>query len=170
MKKFSLGCALILIFSACDQQNIVFMDNGKVINEYQGKKNIEEKYKKIDEAFKKRTDSIGQAFQLEAQAFQLEAKNLSERKAQEKYEELSQKQQFLQQQVQFEQQQMTQAFQSEIDSAIIEVKDFVKEYGKAKGYTYILGTSDAAASVLYGADGKDISTEIIQALNQDYEK
>lgn len=119
---------------------------------------------------KKKTDSLGEAFQLEAQAFQLEAQNLSQEKAKAKYQELSQKQQYLQQQTQFEQQQMQQAFQTEIDSAIIEVKDFVKDYGKKNGYTYILGTSDAAASVLYGTDENDITDIIIESINSSYKK
>jgi outer membrane protein len=160
----------VLVFTSCQQQKMAYMDNGKVINEYQGKIDIEEKYKALDNVFKKKTDSLGEAFQSEAQAFQLEAQNLSQEKAQAKYQELSQKQQYLQQQTQFEQQQMQQAFQTEIDSAIIEVKDFVKDYGKKNGYTYILGTSDAAASVLYGTDENDITDIIIESINSSYKK
>ena len=170
MKKFILGAFALLTLASCEQQKIVYIDNGEVINEYQEKKDIEEKYKAKDEAFKKRTDSLGQAFQLEAQKFQLDAQKMSQKKAQEKYQELSQKQQLLQQQLQFEQQQITQAFQTEIDSTIIKVKNFVKDYGKKNGYTYILGTSDAAASVLYGTDENDLSQTIVDALNAEYNK
>jgi len=160
----------VFVFTSCQQQKIAFMDNGEVINEYQGKKDIEEKFKAKDEVFKKKIDSVGQAFQIEAKAFQLAAQKMSQKNAQKKYEELTQRQQILQQQTQFEQQQMQQAFQTEIDSAIIKVKRFVKDYGKKNGYTYILGTSDAAASVLYGTDENDITDKIIEALNASYKK
>ena len=93
---------------------------------------------------------------------------MSQKKAQEAYEALGQKQQLLQQQIQFEQQQITQAFQAEIDSVIIKVKDYVKEYGKTNGYTYILGTSDASASVMYGTDENDLTQTILDALNAQY--
>ncbi len=162
-----LACVLVL-FTSCQQQKIGFVDNGKVINEYQEKMDIEEKYKAKDEAFKKKTDSIGQAFQIEAQAFQAKANKMSQKKAQEAYESLMQKQQMLQQQIQFEQQQITQAFQTEIDSTINKVKDFVKDYGKTNGFTYILGTSDGASSVLYGTEENDLSQTIIDALNAEY--
>ncbi len=170
MKNLIYTLLSVLIFTSCQQQKMAFIDNGKVINEYQGKIVIEEKFKALDEVFKRRTDSVGQAFQLEAQTFQLESEKLSPEKAQEKYQELSQKQQFLQQQTQFEQQQMQQAFQVEIDSAIVKVKDFVKEYGKKNGYTYILGTSDASASVIYGKEENDITETIIEELNASYKK
>lgn len=158
----------VLVFTSCQQQKIGFIDNGKVINEYQEKKDIEEKYKVKDAAFKKRTDSIGLAFQQEAQAFQAKANKMSQKKAQEAYEGLMQKQQMLQQQIQMEQQQITQAFQAEIDSTIVKVKNFVKNYGKTNDFTYILGTSDAAASVLYGTEDNDLSQTIIDALNDQY--
>ena len=83
---------------------------------------------------------------------------------------LQQKQQQLQQQMQMEQQQLTQAFQAEIDSVIVNVKDFVKAYGKTNGYNYILGTSDAAATVMYGDDQSDLTQTILDALNADYKK
>lgn len=170
MKQILSIALVIFTLTACQQQKIGYIDNGEVINAYQAKIEIEEKFKVKDEAFKKRTDSIGKAFQLEAQEFQLKADKMSQKKAQEKYQELGQKQQLLQQQMQFEQQQITQAFQSEIDSTIIKVKDFVKDYGKKNGYTYILGTSDGAASVLYGEEKHNLSQVIIEALNAAYKE
>jgi len=170
MKKLLYVAFAIFALTSCQQQKIAFIDNGKVINGYQEKKDIEEKYKVKDEAFKKRTDSIGQAFQVEAQAFQAKAGKMSAKKAQAAYDGLMQKQQMLQQQIQMEQQQITQAFQTEIDSTIVKVKGFVKDYGKSNGFTYILGTSEGASSVLYGTEENDLSQTIIDALNAEYKK
>jgi len=170
MKKLLYVALAIFAFTSCQQQKIGFVDNGKVINEYQEKKDIEEKYKVKDEAFKKKTDSIGQAFQLEVQNYQINGSKMSNKKRQETEQQLGQKQQMLQQQIQMEQQQITQAFQTEIDSTIIKVKDFVKDYGKTNNFTYILGTSDGASSVLYGTEENDLSQTIIDALNAEYNK
>jgi len=115
----------IFVFTSCQQQKIGFIDNGKVINGYQEKIDIEEKFKVTDEAFKKKTDSIGQTFQLEVQNYQINRSKMSNKKRQETEQQLGQKQQMLQQQIQMEQQQITQAFQTEIDSTIVKVKDFV---------------------------------------------
>lgn len=161
--------ALVALTSCQEQAKIGFVDNGKVINDYQEKKDIEDKYKVKDEAFKKRTDSIGKAFQLEAQAFQLKAQKLSQKQQQEQYGALGQKQQMLQQQLQFEQQQIQQAFNVEIDSVLSKVKGFVNDYGKKNNYTYILGKNEAG-SVMFGKEEQDISQIIIDALNADYKK
>jgi outer membrane protein len=171
MKKNSVLILLMLFFMSCNnQQKIGFVDNGKMINEYQEKKDIEEKYTQMELAFQKQTDSISKAFQLEAQDVQLKAASLPQSKQQEQYQVLGQKQKMLQQQIQYEQQQMQQGYQTEMDSVISKVKGFVKDYGKNNGYTYILGTSDNAASVMYGAEENDLSQIMIDALNNNYKK
>ena len=171
MKKNSIIFLLLIVLMSCqNQQKIGFVDNGKMINEYQEKKDVEEKYRQKEQTFQVKTDSISKAFQLEAQDFQLKASSMPRSKQQEQYQILGQKQKMLQQQIQFEQQQMQQAYQAEIDSIISKVKGFVKEYGRKNGYTYILGTSENVASVLYGDENNDLSQIIIEGLNKDYKK
>lgn len=170
MKKYFGLIAILVFLVACqEQQKIGFIDNGKVINAYQEKIDIEEKYKLKDEDFKKRADSIGNAFQLEAKDFQLNGAKLSQKEQQEQYQALGQKQQLLQQQLQREQQNLTQQFNVEIDSAITHMKRFVADYGKKNGYSFILGQNEAG-SVMYGVDANDITEVIIEELNKSYKK
>ena len=174
MKKFLYVALAFLVFASCEKPNkIGFVDNGTLINDYQEKKDLETKFEAKQEAFRKRADSIGVEFQAEAQKGQAEAQRLARsnrKKAEELMLGLQQKQQILQQQMQAEQQQLTQDFQAEIDSVIVNVKDFVKEYGKTNGYNYILGTSDAAATVMYGAEQSDLTKVVLDSLNAKYEK
>ena len=171
MKNIIYVLLLIGLFSSCQKEKkIGYVENGTVINEYQEKKDIEAKYQVKEQAFTKKFDSIEQAFQIEVQKFQLSANKMSQQKAQERYQELGQQKQINDQQKQIEANQLTQAFQTEIDSLIVKVKDFVKAYGKTNNYTYILGTSDAAASVLYGTDENNLTQIILDALNAEYKK
>ena len=172
MKRACSVLILAFLIFSCQQQElkIGYVDNGKVINEYQEKIDIEDKYKVKDEVFTKRADSIGQAFQLEAQDMQIKARRMTQQKAQEVYDELGQRQQLLQQQLQFEQQQLQQAFNAEIDSVIVKVKDFVKDYGQNNGYKLILGTTDAASTVMYGNDQDDLTQIVLDSLNAKYKK
>ncbi|WP_189362072.1 OmpH family outer membrane protein [Algibacter mikhailovii] len=173
MKNMFLMAAIAISVFSCQNQKIGFVDNGTIINDYQEKKDVEAKFQIKEEAFRKRADSISQAFQLEAQTTQAEAQKIApsnRKKAEELMGGLQQKQQILQQQIQFEQQQLTQEFQAQIDSLIVKVKDYVKDYGKTNGYTYILGTSDAAASVMYGADENDLTQTVLEALNASYDE
>ncbi|WP_335966712.1 OmpH family outer membrane protein [Galbibacter sp. PAP.153] len=167
MKKIILTAVVALVTFSCQQNKIAFVDNTKLINEYQEKIDIEAKYKTKIETFDKKTDSLSKAFQSEAQSFESEAKSLPQAKAQEKYNALLQKRQMMGQQLQMEEQQLSQESQKEIDSLIKKVRSFVQDYGKKQGYTFVLGSNDAG-SVLYGEESKDITSEVLKALNDDY--
>ena len=88
MKNLILAAFAILILASCQEQKIGYVDSGKVINEYQEKKDIEEKFKGKEEAFKKRADSIGKAFQFEVQKYNAEKPRMSSKSIQTKEQEL----------------------------------------------------------------------------------
>ncbi|MDO1502172.1 OmpH family outer membrane protein [Winogradskyella maritima] len=170
MKKIFKILALVLLVSSCQEpQKIGFIDNGEVIEKFQLKIDVEAKYKGIDDKFKKRIDSLSKDFQLETQAFQLESQKMSQKKAQQRYAELGQKRQILEQRVQMEQQSMTGAFNEEMDSVLVKMNKLVGDYGKANGYSFILGKNQAG-SVIYGEEAKDITKEVIEAINKDLKK
>ncbi|WP_425235141.1 OmpH family outer membrane protein [Ulvibacterium sp.] len=168
MKKIVFVCIALVVVS-CKQEKIGFVDNVKLMDEYQEKIDIESKFKTKVEALTKKRDSISQAFQLEAQAFQTKAQNMSQKKAQEEYALMQQRGQFIGQQLQQEDQQLQAEGQTEMDSVVSKVKKEIKAYGKTQGYTYILGGGDGG-SVLYGVDANDLTDEIIKILNDKYKK
>jgi len=170
MKQILVLAILVLSLSSCQQQKIGFIDTGEIVNEYQAKKDLEDEFKGKKALLDQKNDSISKAFQLEVQEFQVASKRMAQAKAQEAYQALGQKQQLLQQQIQFSEQQFGQSFNVELDSVIIKVKDFAKDYGKKNGYTFILGTSDATSTVIYGEDDNDLTKTILDALNTDYKK
>ena len=154
---------------SCEQAKIGYIDNVKLMNDYQEKVDVEARYKTKLEAFAKKKDSISQAFQLEAQEFQLKAQKLSQRKAQEEYTLMQQKGQFIGQQLQQEEQQLQQEGQAEMDSLVSKVKDRIKDFAKANGYTYVLSGGEGG-SVLYGTDANDLTAQIGKILNDGYKK
>lgn len=168
MKKVVSALVILISLASCqNQQKIAYIDNGKVINGYQMKIDIEDEFKKKDELYQKKTDSIGKSYQMDAQQTQLKLSKLSEKEKQEGSQQFSQKWQMVQQQLQYEQQQMQQSFNQEMDSVVVKVKEFVNNYGKENGYTYILGKNEAG-SVMFGKEENDISEEITKALNDAY--
>ncbi len=170
MKKVVLVVFGLLLMTSCqNEMKTGFIDNSKLINDYQKKKDVEATFKTRIEAFDKKVESIGQEFQIEAQAFQEKAATMAQKDAQEQYQILGQKQQRLQQQFQAEEQMIQKESQTEIDTLIKEVRAFVKEYGKKNGFTYILGSNEAG-SVIYGEESKDLTAEILAELNKSYKK
>lgn len=170
MKKISLLVISLITMASCQQsKKIAFVDNSKLINEYQEKIDVEAKYKTLIEASNKNTDSLAKAFQAEYQAFQAQAASMPKEKAQALYQQLGQKQQMLQQQIQMGEQQISTQSQKEIDSLISKVRKFVKDYGETNAYDYILGSNDAG-SVMYGKDTDDLTETLIKELNASYKK
>ena len=159
--------ALIMLMASCQQQKIGFVDNVKLMDEYKEKIEVEAKFKTKADALTKKRDSISQAFQIEAQAFQAKAQKMSQAKAQEEYGIMQQRGQFIGQQLQQEDQLLQAAGQTEMDSIVSKVKKEIKAYGKANGYTYILGGGDGG-SVLYGTEVNDLTDEIVKILNDNY--
>ncbi len=164
---FTISCLAVL--ASCKQEKIGYVDNVKLMNDYQEKIDVEAKFKVKADALTKKRDSISQAFQLEAQAFQAKAQKMSQQKAQEEYAVFQQKGQFMGQQLQQEDQQLQAEGQVEMDSVVKNVKREIEAYGKANGYSYILGGGDGG-SVLYGTEANDLTTEIVKALNDKYKK
>ncbi|WP_420320922.1 OmpH family outer membrane protein [Flagellimonas sp.] len=169
MKKGIVVFIIALTVIACQQNKIGYVDNVKLMDGYQEKIDVEAKFRTKAEALTKKRDSISQAFQLELQEFQTKAQKMSQKSAQEEYGLLQQRGQFVGQQLQQEEQLLQKNSQTEMDSLVSRVKNEIKAYGKANGYTYVLTGGDGGA-VLYGDDAQNITDAVIKILNDKYKK
>lgn len=169
MKQILSTLVLLIFLSSCQDQNkFGYIDRSVVINGYEKKINIEERFQVKNEQFISKRDSLIRQYEMERQAAGLRAQSMSQAELQQLSLEFQQKEAQLGQQIQGEQQELQQAFDTEIDSVISEVKNYVEKYGKANNFTFIFGTSDATNTVMYGSDTKDISQIILDQLNADY--
>jgi outer membrane protein len=170
MKNIVVAIIVIFTFASCQQtQKIGFVDNSKLINEYQEKIDIQDKLQAKIKTYEAKRDSIRQAFQLEINEAELKSRKMSQADLQKLSQELQQKDQVIAQRDQFEQQQIAQESQSQNDSLIKKVRNFVKDYGTKNGYDFILGSNEAG-SVMYGNETSDLTQVILEALNAAYKK
>ncbi|WP_224488152.1 OmpH/Skp family outer membrane protein [Robertkochia flava] len=167
MKKISLLVFAAITAISCEQDKIAYVDNTKLIKEYQEKIDLENEYKIKYENFQKKYDSVSSEFQKEAQAFESSAKSLGQAKAQEQYNALMQKRQQMAQSLQQQEQMLQQESSQEVDSLVKKVRGFIKDYGKNNGYTFILAENEGG-NVFYGEDSKDITDEVLTELNNTY--
>lgn len=174
MKKAILILGVALSILACnkneeksDNVKTAYIDTSELIEKY-------EKFKDEDDKFKVKSQELGRpleakvkAFQNEAQSFQQNAQAKGPQWAQQKGAELQQREQ----QLGVEQNALLQQLQQEgavlKDTLISEVKQFIKTYGKKKGYDYVYGTGDAA-TILYAKDQYDITKDVLKELNDSY--
>lgn len=161
--------SLLLLASCQKEMKTGFIDNGKLINDYQKKKDVEASFKTKIEAFDKKADSIGKSFQAQAADLQKGDPQMAKKESQQQYQMLGQQYQAFQQGMQRQEQDIQKEGQTAIDTLIKEVRKYVQDYGKKNGYTYILGSNDAG-SVMYGDETKDLTKEILDELNKAYKK
>ncbi|WP_432672357.1 OmpH family outer membrane protein [Flavobacterium sp. SM2513] len=178
MKKSLLIIALAVSIISCNKEQTAtssselktaYVDTAKLMEEYTESKDLEAKFKSKSEAEAKKFEVEEANFKAEVANFQKNAQANGQAWAQQKNAELEQRQQRLQYAAQSVSQKLQMDGATEMDSLVKNVKAFVKDYGKEKGYDYIYGTGDAA-TVLYAKDQYDITKEVIQLLNDKYSK
>ena len=170
MKKIGLVVVSAILLSSCNQsQKIGFVDNSKLINEYQEKIDLEAQFEKEKKAFQKKNDSLNVAYQAEAEDVQLKYGNAPQATQDEKYQIFGQKWQRIQQQIQMDQAAIQRNYTTQIDSLINNIDAKVEAYGEKNGYTFILGKNEGG-SVLYGKAETDITDAVLKELNDSYKK
>ena len=174
MKKSILIIALAFSIVSCNTKTkevaavkTAYVDTSKLLEEYTEAKDIEAKYKtKSDEMGKELENEVAR-FKYEASNFQKNAQLNGQAWAQQKGAELQKREQQLSYAQQALVRQLQEESGTEMDTLVKNVKKFIKEYGKEKGYDYIYGTGDAV-SILYAQDKYDITKEIVKLLNDKY--
>lgn len=174
MKRIVFASAIAISMIACKENpkakefKTAYIDTMKLMEDYKEAKDLEEKFNTKGEVKGRELEVEARKLKAEMDAFQQNAMAKGQAWAQQKGSELQQRQQQLQYAQQVIAQQLQMEGGKERDSIVKQVREFIKTYGKEKGYDYIYGTGDAA-TVLYAKDSYDITKEITKALNDKYE-
>lgn len=174
IKKVIVIIALAISIFSCNKPAEVkevktaYVDTSLLMKEYTATKDLDAKYKAKGEEKGRQLEAEINRFKQEAQNFQAQAQANGQAWAQQKGAELQRREQQLAQAQQALSQQLQQEGGTEMDSLVSNVKKTIKAYGKEKGYTYIYGTGDSNASILYAEDKLDITKDILKLLNDKY--
>lgn len=135
----------------------------EVYERFDLKKSLESKLKTIETARNNILDSLG--FQLEAIKIKIDSQGGNDKELIKTFQ-LS-RDIFLQKKQEFEEAsgQMAKDYNDQIWT---QLNQYISDYGKDKGYTYIFG-ADGGGAVMYADDGVDITEEVIVYVNGKYE-
>ena len=173
MKKTILIIAVAFSIMSCNKSADVkeaktaYVDTSKLLQDYNEAKDIEAKYKAKSVEMGKELEAEIAKFKSDAASFKAKAPSMGDIWAQKNGMELQKREQQLSYAQQAMLQQLQQESGVEMDTLVKQVKRFIKDYGKEKGYSYIFGTGEAA-SILYAEDKYDITKEIVGKLNDKY--
>jgi len=167
MKKIGILIILAIVTVACQSEKTAYVDTEALFKDYTELNDVKERYTKENDAILSDLEVKIQAFEIKQNLFQKNGPSMSQKKQQEKYNELAAEAQQLQQERQNRLGNLQVKSQGAIDSLLTKVKDNVKEYGKANGYTYIYGSNDAG-SVMYAKEELNITESVLKHLNDAY--
>ncbi|GAA0714176.1 OmpH family outer membrane protein [Aquimarina litoralis] len=152
--------------TSCNQQTekTGFVNNTKVVSDFKEMKAAKEKWTKKNNEVRAELEEKAKQFQIEVQGYQNIMKSMTQSNREKKEQELMVKQQTLQREQQTRMQEIQKGSQTEIDSIIAKVEDFIKDYGKKNGYTYIYGETEVK-NIFYAKEELDLTDKIITELN-----
>ena len=170
MKKIVVIVLFTLTLVSCNQTKIGYVDVDEILKEYKGTKDAEKALNEKSAVIKAQLDQQAADYQKKVTDYYAKAQKMSNKARQEAEGVLMQEQEVLKQR----QQQAQVGVQKDGQDRMIEInesiEDFVEDYAKANGYSYILGTSNQTKSVLYGDSKSDITDIILEELNDTYKK
>lgn len=167
MKKLGILLVTAMLAISCQTEKTGYVDTEELLTEYAELKNAKERFTKENETMMSDLEIKIKAYQIKEDLFRKNGPSMSREKQEEKYNELGAEAQQLQQERQARVGKLQVESQTVIDSLISKVKDKVKSYGEANGYTYIYGANDAG-SVLYGKKEMNVTQAILDEMNAAY--
>ncbi len=146
-----------------------YIDTEKLVKDYQQFKDFESKFKSMSDRMQEELERDAKKFQRDVLDLQQNAQSKGMEWAQNRQVELERRQVTLAEKEQNFMRKFQEESAVERDSMVTQMKDFIKDYAKTNGYDYIFGTGDIA-SVLYAKEEYDLTEEILNLLNKQYEE
>lgn len=185
MKKIIFNAAVVIFAVACNNNSqtatetvtssketgfkTAYIDTEKLMKEYKESADFETKYESMSKKMQEELDRDLKKFQNDVMDLQKNAQSKGMEWAVARQKELEKRERTLAEKQQNYMKKFQEEGSVERDSMVSRMKDFIKQYGKEKGYDYIYGTGDAA-TVLYAKEQYNITDEIVKLLNEKYEK
>ena len=175
MKKSLLILGLSLALFSCNKEEgaatasfkTAYVDTAKLVEESEELKILADQAKVKEQEMGRELQEEARQLQLDAASFQKEAQVKGPQWAQLRGQDLQKRDQELTIKQQAMMRQLQDEFGVKRDTIVSQMKNYIKEYGKKKGYDYVFGTGDAA-TVLYAKDSYDITKELIKEFNDKY--
>ena len=185
--KIAAGLALAAVVISCNQEQpktaastttptannaekIVFVNSDSLLNNYEYFKQLKSTFEEKSKKAQTDLQAKGSAFQREVAAYQKNAANLSADQRAATEERLARKQQELAAYNQNAGNALANEEAAENEKLYNRVAEFLKKYGKEKGYKMVLTYSKSNPTVLFADESLDVTKEVVSGLNAEFKK
>ena len=150
--------ALFSVLVYLQQPKTAFVDNQRLFDAFEGRKELEARLEQGAQAQQVALDS------LKLQVLQLESSASTNSTTAQRYRQL---QRHYQQQQQLAEGRYQQQSRDYTEAIWKQISRYTLEYGEQAGYDYIFGTA-GQGSLMYGAPQRDVTDEVLAYINQRY--
>jgi len=175
MKKLSLPLVLIAValslvsfFYNQNSSELVYVDVNKLLDGYKRTKIVRAEFEVKAKTLKSNVDSLVTGWQKELKDYEKNRSKYSKKELELKQELLGNKQQQINNYQQAIQSQVQEEDKKATQTVINDINDYVKEYGKKKGYKIIFGAS-GSGNIMYADETSDLTTIVLEGLNKEFE-
>lgn len=167
--KTIFATAIVLLGIGYWQMNrsIVYVDSQQLMNGYKGMQVAKKEFESKVLGWKSNMDTLQKEIELQIKSYEqnktvltTSEKKLTEELIKSKQQQLGNYQQVINEKYQQEDQAMSQ-------KVMDRVNDYIKKYGKKKGYNIILAATQYG-NIVYSEEHLDVTKEILEGLNADY--
>jgi outer membrane protein len=167
--KIGLGVGLVILFILHFQseQSMVYVDAQKLVVGYKGMQAARKEFEAKAAVWKANLDTLRgevetriKEYEAKKARLSLSEQQLTEELIQSKQDQYLNYQQAIQEKVQKEDQELTK-------KVLDKVNEYIKRYGKEKGYKIILAATQYG-NIVYAHEGIDITDEVMKGLNNEY--
>lgn len=150
-------------------EKIVYINADTLSEKYEYYKDIRTKLEAKVKKAQSDLQSKGQAFQREVAEYQQKAAGMSASERQATEERLARKQDELGRLDQNASASIAQDESTEFNNVYNTISEYLKKHAEEKGYELVLTYSVSNPTVLYAEKKKDITSEVVTALNKEYQ-
>ena len=175
MKKLAFPLAVVAIifsiitfFLSQNTSELVYVDVNKLLDGYKRTKVVRAEFEKKAKVLKSNVDSLVVDWQKELKLYEKERSGYSKKELTLKQELLGNKQQQINNYQQAIQKQIQEADKKATQTVTNDINDFVKEYGKEKGYKIIFGAS-GSGNIMYADKRSDLTPIVLEELNAEFQ-
>ena len=164
-----IGVCVLALFLWKKEQQVVYVDSVKLINEYQGMIDARKAYQGKILVWKSNIDTLAKEVQSEISRFEKQSgtwtaheKELSKQVTQAKQQQLKEYQRAISEKAGQEDAVATKKVVDEINA-------YIRKYSELQGYTLVLAATEYG-NVVYAKNYLDITDAVLAGLNADYGK
>ena len=165
-----LGVSLFLsVYNIVSRPKIAFVRTEAIVEGYVGMKEARKAYDEKVAGLQKNIDTLKTEYNKKMDEYNIHGSTYDKVTKAEKERELQVLMNNIYGYTQEAEKKMAEENQKLADGALMQINTFVQQYAKDQGYDMVFG-ADRSGNVMYGKDAKDITSEVLKKLNENYKK